>query len=225
MKTALQLEQETTLGISRLEAALGGTFKMESANIGKIGGRQAPKFLKVSFPHGIGETKVDAVQEFSLFELKAILLFVMTTQGDLEKENFRPMKMASQSPRTFWSLVKHFGGDVEAGLKKLLPKVDWSFLDHRPRRQSEMAKKSEESKSVFSEAQKMYKQELRAKRESKKLIEEAATKEMTTEATEATKDKTEEVTSTEAQTSETKEATEATGATESIKATETTEAT
>lgn len=37
-------------------------------------------------------------------------------------------------------------------------------MDHRPRRQSELAKKSQSSKESFDAAKKMYKQELEAKR-------------------------------------------------------------
>lgn len=123
----------------------------------------------------------------------------MTTQPETERENLRAIKMASQSPRTFWSIVKHFGGDVEAGLKKLLPRLDWyssnssypepyrSFLDHRTRRQSERAKKSESSKQTFNEAKKMYKQELQQKMEIRNQIEEALKEEVSVEEVTETK--------------------------------------
>ena len=36
-------------------------------------------------------------------------------------ELLKPFKMALVSPRVFWNLVKHYGGDVRAGLGQLLP--------------------------------------------------------------------------------------------------------
>ena len=36
-------------------------------------------------------------------------------------------------------MVKHFGGDVEAGLRQLLPSADWSFLNEREKRRSDKA--------------------------------------------------------------------------------------
>ena len=44
--------------------------------------------------------------------------------------------MAHVSPRVFWNLVKHCGGDVRAGLQQLLPNTDWAFLDERKRARS-----------------------------------------------------------------------------------------
>jgi hypothetical protein len=47
--------------------------------------------------------------------------------------------MAHVSPRVFWNLVKHYGGDVRAGLQQLLPHTDWAFLDERKRARSDKA--------------------------------------------------------------------------------------
>jgi hypothetical protein len=55
------------------------------------------------------------------------------------REMLKPANMAGCSPRFFWSLVKLFGGDVEAGLRQLIPTQDWSFLTERVRKLSEKA--------------------------------------------------------------------------------------
>ena len=54
-------------------------------------------------------------------------------------ELLKPFKMALVSPRVFWNLVKHYGGDVRAGLGQLLPHTDWAFLDERKRARSDKA--------------------------------------------------------------------------------------
>ena len=54
-------------------------------------------------------------------------------------ELLKPFKMAHVSPRVFWNLVKHYGGDVRAGLQQLLPHTDWAFLDERKRARSDKA--------------------------------------------------------------------------------------
>lgn len=72
------------------------------------------------------------------------------------RELLKPDNMAGCSARAFWSLVKHFGGDVEAGLKQLAPRHDWSFLHERVRKLSEKAKmnleQEEEEKREREEA-------------------------------------------------------------------------
>ena len=50
-----------------------------------------------------------------------------------------PFKMSLVSPRVFWNLVHHHGRDIPAGLRALLPNVDWSFLGDRERRASSKA--------------------------------------------------------------------------------------
>jgi hypothetical protein len=46
--------------------------------------------------------------------------------------------MALASPRVFWAMVRHFG-DVDKGLKELLPDVNWEFIDERKRSMSQKA--------------------------------------------------------------------------------------
>lgn len=54
-------------------------------------------------------------------------------------ELLKPFKMAHASPRVFWSVANHAGGDVATGLRSLLPSEDWSFLDEREKRLSQKA--------------------------------------------------------------------------------------
>ncbi len=61
-------------------------------------------------------------------------------------EFLRGREMSHKSPRVFWNLVRLFGGDVEDGLRELLPDHDWSFLRTRRRELSEKAKRNLMSK-------------------------------------------------------------------------------
>lgn len=45
-----------------------------------------------------------------------------------------------------------------------------SFMSHRPRRQSSIAKSSESSKEIFAEAKKLYQRELKAKKDSEQKV-------------------------------------------------------
>ena len=46
-------------------------------------------------------------------------------------EFLRGQEMLGKSPRVSWNLVRLFGGDVENGLRELLPDHDWSLLRTR----------------------------------------------------------------------------------------------
>jgi hypothetical protein len=70
--------------------------------------------------------------------------------------------MAGCSPRVFWSLVKHYDGDIEGGLRQLFPDQDWGWLHERMRKLSE---KAAENKRQEEERRREREEEARAKRE------------------------------------------------------------
>ena len=87
--------------------------------------------------------KAEAFTLLALPELRGVLLVVLEQlQADPSSasvELLKPFKMAHVSPRVFWNMVHHAGGDVAAGLRQLLPAQDWSFLEERDKRMSDKA--------------------------------------------------------------------------------------
>lgn len=63
----------------------------------------------------------------------------MIARDPESREMLKPHNFAGCSPRMFWSLVQHWGGDVPSALRLAAPDVDWSFLDTRDRKPSEKA--------------------------------------------------------------------------------------
>lgn len=63
-----------------------------------------------------------------------------------DRENLRARCMAICSPRSFWNMVRLFDDDIESGLRKLVPEIDWSFLESRRRMTSEKGKRYAENK-------------------------------------------------------------------------------
>jgi len=118
-RVGLQLEMETTKGISRFESALNKSFTMTRKKRASGAGHE----LHVTFKHQ-NELIEESVEFYSKAQLTAIIMFVVLSQGDKGKEAMRPLKMATASPRTFWCLI-HFFGDVTLGLTTLLPRTDW----------------------------------------------------------------------------------------------------
>ena len=83
--------------------------------------------------------KEEGFELLALPELRGVIEAVLAQLGDGDGgglELLKPFKMAHVSPRVFWNLVKHCGGDVRAGLQQLLPNTDWAFLDERKRARS-----------------------------------------------------------------------------------------
>jgi ABC-type antimicrobial peptide transport system permease subunit len=95
-------------------------------------------------------------------------MYIILTQGDAGKEGLRARNMSIVSPRSFWSMVYHFKDAVEEGLKTLLPRVDWSLLDHRKRGKSKIALEAEESKKNFDAIDRDYKRQKKEIEKSKK---------------------------------------------------------
>jgi len=86
----------------------------------------------------------EAFELFAPVELRGVLAAVVEQLGEggaggASLELLKPFKMAHASPRVFWNLARLHGGDVELGLRTLLPNADWGFLAERERKGSDKA--------------------------------------------------------------------------------------
>lgn len=118
--------------------------------------------------------KEESFTLLALPELRGVLLAVLEQlQSDPSSaavELLKPFKMAHVSPRVFWNMVHHAGGDVAAGLRQLLPAQDWHFLDERDKRLSDKAAANHRQ----AEAERQRKAELAAARKAKAAAKAAA---------------------------------------------------
>lgn len=170
-RRAVELEYDQAVAHSRVAAALGNryTFVDTASNLsGEV------VSMMVTFPKGMGSRLIleDRVDFLALDKLRAVVMFVLSgmrsasasdvgaahrpgdlciTEMDFETKSYnrnmlKPAAMAGCSPRVFWSLVRHFGGDIISGLSQLMPQENWSWLAERPRRLSAKAAENEEVK-------------------------------------------------------------------------------
>lgn len=98
--------------------------------------------LKVKYHKGVGfrSAHEDDVELMSKATLAATVAMVLADTGEFTREMLKPEYMAGVSPRIFWSMVHHFGPDIEAALRQLLPAhTDWAFLHEKTRKLSEKA--------------------------------------------------------------------------------------
>ena len=153
--SALAHHQEEVRATERYKAALAGDYEIRAAD-GAHRADGTPSECAVQFK--VGRKWVsEAFEILALPELRGVIEAVLaladapadaSASGDADSgagataaagELLKPFKMALVSPRTFWNLVRQFGGDVAAGLRELLPQVDWSFLTEREKRRSDKA--------------------------------------------------------------------------------------
>lgn len=84
----------------------------------------------------------------------------MIARDPESREMLKPHNFAGCSPRMFWSLVQHWGGDVPAALRLAAPDVDWGFVETRDRKPSEKAV----ANAAAAEAERREAEEERAER-------------------------------------------------------------
>lgn len=95
----------------------------------------------------------------------------MIARDPESREMLKPHNFAGCSPRMFWSLVQHWGGDVPSALRLAAPDVDWSFLDIRDRKPSEKAvanAAAEEAERQQAEQERVMRERAKRKRERRK---------------------------------------------------------
>eukprot|EP00308_Calcidiscus_leptoporus_P016565 CAMPEP_0119358648 /NCGR_PEP_ID=MMETSP1334-20130426/6807_1 /TAXON_ID=127549 /ORGANISM="Calcidiscus leptoporus, Strain RCC1130" /LENGTH=394 /DNA_ID=CAMNT_0007373189 /DNA_START=83 /DNA_END=1264 /DNA_ORIENTATION=- len=143
--SALLHHQEEVLANERFKAALAGTFEMTQGTGAYRADGTATECI-VRFKTG-RMFKEETFELLSVPELRGVVQAVLD-QFSAEAEAsslhlLKPFKMAHVSPRVFWNIVHHFGGDVSQGLRQLVPAQEWVFLDEREKRPSEKARSNE----------------------------------------------------------------------------------
>jgi hypothetical protein len=146
MKNALQQQQKESLANKRYQASLSGDFNFETKASYRLGDNYQPNYV-IKFKSGPRTWSEEVHEDFTKEELAGIITEVFKTAGDAGKELLKPFKMALASPRVFWAMVRQFG-DVDKGLKELLPDVNWEFIDERKRSMSQKAIESQNLKDI-----------------------------------------------------------------------------
>lgn len=135
LQESLKARQEEALGERRYTALCGGWYRFEDGDDGfqvefrgEIDGRWEKEMDGKVFAEYPKEVLREAIREI--------------VRGEESKEKLRVYEMAKYSAGVFWNMARLFEGDVERGLRELVPEVDWGFLNVRKR---EMSKKGRES--------------------------------------------------------------------------------
>lgn len=139
MKLAVDKQYDQSRADARVRAAMGGWYTSTGSAMQRRLGDGESVALSVSFSKGDGaksrfEETVDRIPR----EQVAAVVRMIAREPE-SREMLKPHNFAGASPRMFWSLVEHWGGDVPVALRAAAPDVDWSFLDTRDRKPSEKA--------------------------------------------------------------------------------------
>eukprot|EP00903_Cladosiphon_okamuranus_P006930 g6745.t1 len=139
MKLAVDKQYDQSRADARVRAALGGWYTAKASATQRRLGDGESVALNISFSKGAG-TKSQLTETVDRIPREQVSAVVRMIARDPEsREMLKPHNFAGCSPRMFWSLVQHWGGDVPAALRLAAPDVDWSFLDSRDRKPSEKA--------------------------------------------------------------------------------------
>lgn len=139
MKLAVDKQYDQSKADARVRAALGKWYTAEaSAGQRRLADGESVA-LKVSFSKGDGAKSrfEEIVDRIPRAQVAAVVR--MIARDPESREMLKPHNMAGCSPRMFWSLVEHWGGDVPAALRRAAPDMDWGFLEMRDRKPSEKA--------------------------------------------------------------------------------------
>lgn len=139
MRLAVDKQYDQSRADARVRAAMGKWYTAEAdAGQRRLGDGQSVA-MKISFSKGDGaksqfEETVDRIPR-----LQVAAVVRMIARDPESREMLKPHNMAGCSPRMFWSLVEHWGGDIPAALRRAAPDIDWDFLETRDRKPSEKA--------------------------------------------------------------------------------------
>ncbi|CAM9177944.1 unnamed protein product [Sphacelaria rigidula] len=164
MRLAVDKQYDQSKADARVRAALGKWYTAEEDTVQRRLGDGQSVALKVSFSKGDGAKSrfEETVDRIPPAQVAAVVR--MIARDAESREMLKPHNMAGCSPRMFWSLVEHWGGDVPAALRQAAPDVDWGFLETRERKPSEKAV----ANAVTEEAQRRQAEEEKAERLRKK---------------------------------------------------------
>lgn len=147
--------------IARLESAYASSYTFEDSgcflNVPENSGHSMK--MNVTFPLGKSsssrKTHTDTVDILSPQLIKEVLKFSVHETDGHGREILKPINMARQSPRIFWSIVKHFSSDIPSALRILFPEItDWSWINERKRQLSEKALENARQKAEESSKRK-----------------------------------------------------------------------
>mmetsp|Transcript_11776 Transcript_11776/g.37746 ORF Transcript_11776/g.37746 Transcript_11776/m.37746 type:complete len:483 (-) Transcript_11776:743-2191(-) len=150
-RQAVISQYEIRAGNDRLAAALSGTYTVKRKGEGTAHGVEA----SVEYTKGSrGAKATDEIKLLSPDALRATLRYLLAVDDPEQRarveELLRPAKMAEVSAATFWSLAEYCTAagasiDLDAGLRRLEPAIDWSFLASRRRTKSDKALQAEDN--------------------------------------------------------------------------------
>ncbi|CAM9206074.1 unnamed protein product, partial [Choristocarpus tenellus] len=142
MRLAVDKQYDQSKADARVRAAMGGWFKSDGRAGQRRLGTGEPASLRVAFSKGPG-TKSNFEEDVECIPQAQVAAVVRMVAADPEsREMLKPHNMAGCSPRIFWSLVTHWGGNVPRALELAVPDQDWSFLHVRERHLSEKARQN-----------------------------------------------------------------------------------
>ncbi|CAM9890485.1 unnamed protein product, partial [Hapterophycus canaliculatus] len=177
MKLAVDKQYDQSRADARVRAALGGWYTAEDSAVQRRLGDGESVALNISFSKGAG-TKSQLTETVDRIPREQVAAVVRMIARDPEsREMLKPHNFAGCSPRMFWSLVQHWGGDVPSALRLAAPDVDWAFLDTRDRKPSEKAVANaelEEAERREAEEERAEKARVKRKRERRKRRKEGA---------------------------------------------------
>ncbi|CAM9496668.1 unnamed protein product [Chrysoparadoxa australica] len=140
-RRAVALRYDEAKAEARLASALAENYCMTECAGQRTLASGESAAIKVTFPKAMGaRSRHEEQVEFLSKEMLVELLRLQWGQGAKQRNMLQPVKIAGASPRIFWSIVKHGGGDVASAIRALVPGLDWSCLDTRRRKLSAKAK-------------------------------------------------------------------------------------
>jgi hypothetical protein len=131
MKSRVSAAHDESLAVAKVAAVQSHRYEISTT-----GDTVKVHFAKGFQGRGNFEETVQLIEENILKEV------VASIYHSEEKDLLRPTKLAFQSPRVFWNLVRLYSASadsIEEALQLLLPDLDWSFLKKRVRELSEKA--------------------------------------------------------------------------------------
>ena len=129
---------------ARLSSALSGNFSIQLCENSRLLSTGESTQFVVTFHKGLGSRRTSTFTEtlelLNAEKIRSVVNLILSDKNDETRETLRSNHMAGCSPRVFWSIVKLHGGNVEAGLRLLLPDKDWNWMSSRRRTLSDKAK-------------------------------------------------------------------------------------
>jgi len=149
-RLAVKKQYEIEEGNKRYAAALSGDyeFTVVARKLNGVGSHYKIKYKAGHTGRSYNEDEIVLIDEALVIRT---LHNILGSEDDLDdevrkerRENLKPYFIAEISPQMFWSLVHSIGREMsfKEGLCRLLPGVNWDFIEIRHRKKSEKAKEA-----------------------------------------------------------------------------------